>query len=112
MNYETLTSDIKENIAYITLNRPERLNSFDMKLGEELYDVLRDINTRSEIRVVIIKGTGKGFCGGGDVKKMYMAELIEGDTSNSAYPVYYATEIGVHAITNINQQSRKIGRAS
>jgi len=74
MNYETLTSDIKENIAYITLNRPERLNSFDMKLGEELYDVLRDINTRSEIRVVIIKGTGKGFCGGGDVKKMYMAE--------------------------------------
>ena len=46
------------------------------------------------------------------IKKMYMAELIEGDTSNSAYPVYYATEIGVHAITNINQQSRKIGRAS
>ena len=46
------------------------------------------------------------------IKKMYMAELIEGDSSNSAYPVYYATEIGVHAITNINQQSRKIGRAS
>ncbi|MCK5261011.1 MAG: enoyl-CoA hydratase/isomerase family protein [Thermoplasmatales archaeon] len=74
MNYETLTIDIKENIAYITLNRPERLNSFDMKLGEELYDVLRDINTRSEIRAVVIKGTGKGFCGGGDVKEMYMAE--------------------------------------
>lgn len=74
MNYETLTIDIKENIAYITLNRPERLNSFDMKLGEELYDVLRDINTRSEIRAVIIKGTGKGFCGGGDVKEMYVAE--------------------------------------
>ena len=48
------------------------------------------------------------------IKKMYIAELIEGDTSNSAYPVYYATEIGVHAIDNINQQSKKIsiGRAS
>ncbi|MFE3845664.1 winged helix-turn-helix transcriptional regulator [Thermoplasmatota archaeon] len=48
------------------------------------------------------------------IKKMYIAELIEGDTSNSAYPVYYATEIGVHAINNINQQSKKIsiGRAS
>lgn len=74
MNYETLTTNIKENIAYITLNRPERLNSFDMKLGEELYDVLQDINTKPEIRAVIIKGTGKGFCGGGDVKEMYAAE--------------------------------------
>ncbi|EMR74814.1 enoyl-CoA hydratase/carnithine racemase [Thermoplasmatales archaeon SCGC AB-540-F20] len=74
MNYETLTANIKENIAYITLNRPERLNSFDMKLGEELYDVLQDINTKPEIRAVIIKGTGKGFCGGGDVKEMYAAE--------------------------------------
>ena len=74
MDYETLTINIKENITYITLNRPERLNSFDMKLGEELFDVLRDINTRPEIRAVVIKGTGKGFCGGGDVKEMYVAE--------------------------------------
>ena len=74
MDYETLTINIKKNITYITLNRPERLNSFDMKLGEELFDVLRDINTRPEIRAAVIKGTGKGFCGGGDVKEMYAAE--------------------------------------
>jgi predicted transcriptional regulator len=46
------------------------------------------------------------------IKKMYMAELIEGDTSNSAYPVYYATEIGSQAVDNINQHSKRIGRAS
>ena len=46
------------------------------------------------------------------IKKMYMAELIEGDTSNSAYPVYYATEIGLQAIDNLKQHSKKIGRAS
>jgi len=74
MNYETLTTDTKENIAYITLNRPERLNSFDMKLGEELYKVLHEISKNEEIRAVVIKGTGKGFCGGGDVKEMYVAE--------------------------------------
>lgn len=74
MNYETLNVEITENIAHIILNRPERLNSFDMKLGEELYDVLHDINTKSEIRAVVIKGTGKGFCGGGDVKEMHMAD--------------------------------------
>jgi len=74
MSYETLTTDIKENIAYITLNRPERLNSFDMKLGEELYKVLHEISKNEEIRAVVIKGTGKGFCGGGDVKEMHVAE--------------------------------------
>jgi len=74
MVYETLTLEIKDQIAYITLNRPERLNSFDMKLGEELYKALHEISSKKEIKAVILKGTGKGFCGGGDVKEMYAAE--------------------------------------
>jgi 2-(1,2-epoxy-1,2-dihydrophenyl)acetyl-CoA isomerase len=74
MNYETLESQIKENIAYITLNRPERLNSFDLKLGQELYAVLNNISKKKDIRAVVIKGTGKGFCGGGDVKEMHDAK--------------------------------------
>ena len=37
MDYETITSKMKDKVAYITLNRPERLNAFDLKLGEELY---------------------------------------------------------------------------
>lgn len=73
MTYETLNMKIEDNIAYILLNRPNRLNSFDLKLGEELYDVLKKINGISEIKAVVLKGTGKGFCGGGDVKEMYEA---------------------------------------
>lgn len=74
MNYETLKLQVKEKIAYITLNRPERLNSFDMKLGTELYSALKNIKMKNEIRAVVIKGTGKGFCGGGDVKEMHIAK--------------------------------------
>ena len=74
MNYETLQVNKKENIGYITLNRPERLNSFDIKLGEELYSVLKEIKNDKQIIAVVIKGTGKGFCGGGDVKEMHQAE--------------------------------------
>lgn len=73
MNYDTLQLDIKENAAYILLNRPERYNSFDLKLGEELYSVLKDIHQKSDLRVIVIKGSGKGFCSGGDVKEMYTA---------------------------------------
>ena len=74
MNYETLTYTLKDKIAYIILNRPERLNSFDTTLGEELYSVLKNISSNPDIRAVVIKGTGKGFCGGGDVKEMHFAK--------------------------------------
>jgi 2-(1,2-epoxy-1,2-dihydrophenyl)acetyl-CoA isomerase len=74
MKYETLITDIKDDIAYITLNRPDRLNSFDMKLGKELYEVLHDISKKKDIRAVVLRGTGKGFCGGGDVKEMHIAQ--------------------------------------
>lgn len=73
MLYDTLQMYIKDRVAYILLNRPERLNSFDLKLGAELYNVLHNIKKNAEIRAVIIKGTGKGFCGGGDVKEMHSA---------------------------------------
>jgi len=72
-SYETLFTEDNGNVAYITLNRPDRLNSFDMKLGKELYSVLHDISDTKSIRAVIIKGTGKGFCGGGDVKEMHLS---------------------------------------
>jgi len=41
------------------------------------------------------------------IKKMYMAELVEGDTSNSAYPVYYPTEVGIEALENITNYVKK-----
>ena len=74
MSYETVTMTIKENCAYITLNRPERLNSFDMKLGRELKEVLHQAAINDTVNVVVLKGSGKGFCGGGDVKEMHKAK--------------------------------------
>jgi len=74
MKYETLKVDVKDRVTYITLSRPERLNSFDIRLGEELYKILHEVGNNKEIRAVVIKGTGKGFCGGGDVKEMYDAK--------------------------------------
>jgi len=74
MKFETLTYNVKNSVAYITLNRPERLNSFDMQLGRELYIILKKISKDNSIIAVVIKGTGKGFCGGGDVKEMHIAK--------------------------------------
>jgi len=41
------------------------------------------------------------------IKKLYLAELIDGDTSNSAYPVYYPTDIGIRAISNYSKSPNK-----
>ncbi|MCK4365518.1 MAG: winged helix-turn-helix transcriptional regulator [Thermoplasmatales archaeon] len=46
------------------------------------------------------------------IKKMYLAELIDGDTSNSAYPVYYPTDIGIQSIRNFSDHLKKPGRAA
>jgi len=46
------------------------------------------------------------------IKKMYMAELVDGDTSNSAYPIYYPTEIGSQVIKSFSDQLKKPGRAA
>ena len=46
------------------------------------------------------------------IKKMYMAELVDGDTSNSAYPIYYPTEIGSQVIQSFSDQLKKPSRAA
>ena len=46
------------------------------------------------------------------IQKMYMAELIDGDTTNSAYPIYYPTDIGYQAVNNYSDQFKKQKRAA
>jgi 2-(1,2-epoxy-1,2-dihydrophenyl)acetyl-CoA isomerase len=73
MQYKTLELHVDNANATILLNRPDRLNSFDLNLGKELLEVLKISEADPAIRTVIIKGCGKGFCGGGDVKEMNTA---------------------------------------
>ena len=74
MNYKTIKLNIINNTAYILLNRPKRLNSFNIELCNELYDILKELRENSDVKVVVIKGAGMAFCGGGDVKEMHLAD--------------------------------------
>jgi 2-(1,2-epoxy-1,2-dihydrophenyl)acetyl-CoA isomerase len=66
MNYETILFSIKDSIARITLNRPDRLNSFTNHMHAELRDAISRCNTEGA-RVLVITGSGKGFCAGQDL---------------------------------------------
>lgn len=58
----------RNNIAYITLNRPEVLNAMDPQAYQETYDALIDFRDDPDSRVAILTGTGRAFCAGGDLK--------------------------------------------
>lgn len=65
-----LLTSIKQNIATITLNRPELHNAFDDQLIQQLTTELENINKDPNIRVVILTANGKSFCAGADLNWM------------------------------------------
>jgi enoyl-CoA hydratase/carnithine racemase len=68
MNFEQIIYDKSDNIATITLNRPERMNAFTAVMIEEWYAALLDAHTDPDVRAVIVTGAGaRGFCTGADV---------------------------------------------
>ena len=69
MRYETITLDVAEGIATITLNRPEAYNALSLTLGRELFGAVLEVDEDPAVRCVVLTGAGKAFCGGGDVKE-------------------------------------------
>lgn len=70
MNYENVLIDRDGHIGIVTLNRPECINSTNVYLAVELSAALEAFEKEDEIRVVIIKGAGRGFCSGVDINAL------------------------------------------
>lgn len=60
----TISFEIKNKVAYITLNRPEVFNSFNREMALALQDVLKDVATNDEVRAILLTGNGKAFAQG------------------------------------------------
>src|SRR5262245_9467094 len=70
MTYKCLLYEVKDGVATLTLNRPERLNALGDTLRDDLLDAIVRSSADPEVRVMVVTGAGKGFCSGGDVKAM------------------------------------------
>jgi 2-(1,2-epoxy-1,2-dihydrophenyl)acetyl-CoA isomerase len=68
MEFKTVLYQKERNILRITLNRPEVYNAFDDILSYELQDALKAAEKDSEVRVIVLTGSGKAFCSGQDLK--------------------------------------------
>ncbi len=67
--YQTIVVETDGQIEWLTLNRPEALNALNVRMMLELQHYFDDLRHRHEIRVVIVKGAGKSFCAGLDIKE-------------------------------------------
>ena len=70
MDFKTIKVQLGENMAWINLDRPEVRNALNAELIRELTEVFDWLNSRDDIRVIILKGNGKAFCAGADLAYM------------------------------------------
>src|SRR2546421_1575464 len=71
--------DPHTGVATITLNRPDRLNALTFDVYRELHDTFRTLDDEPGVRAVIITGTGRAFCSGGDVEDIIGALFARDD---------------------------------
>ena len=94
MAYETVLLEQTGPIARITLNRPDKLNSFNMTMHQEVRDALRSVEHSA--RVIVLTGAGRGFCAGQDLGERSMG--VDG----------HAVDLGVTVETAWNPLIRRI----
>src|SRR5512138_2626847 len=77
---QDLLQSIKDGVATLTLNRPDRLNAMSVEMLDALLEALPRLADDSSVGVIIVTGAGRGFCAGGDVKAMAEGREFAGDT--------------------------------
>ena len=68
MDYKEIIYTVEEDVATITLNRPEKMNALTGVTYQETEQALKEADADDAVRAVIITGAGRGFCSGDDVR--------------------------------------------
>jgi len=77
-SWENFGFEVADRVATVTFDRPEKLNALTFEVYADLRDLLGEIEHREDVRVLVLTGTGRGFCSGGDVDEI-IAPLLEMD---------------------------------
>lgn len=79
MNYENIISEIENNIATVTINRPSKLNALNVATIQELHHAFNTLQLNPEVRVIILTGSGeKAFVAGADIAEFAHFSVEEG----------------------------------
>jgi 2-(1,2-epoxy-1,2-dihydrophenyl)acetyl-CoA isomerase len=89
MTYQTILFEVSGGVARLTLNRPDRLNSFNVQMHGEVRDALSKLANNSEARVLVFSGAGRGFCAGQDLGDRAVAPGGQGVDLGDSIENYY-----------------------
>lgn len=67
MAYETILTSLEDGVLTLTLNRPEALNAYTAQMGAELAQAFTEADMDDAVRVIVVTGSGRGFCAGADM---------------------------------------------
>jgi 2-(1,2-epoxy-1,2-dihydrophenyl)acetyl-CoA isomerase len=90
MSYANILFEIKSGVARLTLNRPDKLNSFTAAMHEEIRDAIERVRTEAGVRVLLLTGAGRGFCAGQDLGDCVVAPDDEPLDLGDAIEKHYA----------------------
>jgi 2-(1,2-epoxy-1,2-dihydrophenyl)acetyl-CoA isomerase len=112
MTYETITLDVSDDIATITLNRPERLNAASLQMADDINLALHSLNGA---RALVITGAGRAFCSGADLQARGGGSISGGDASYVALTRHYnptmmtLAKLSIPVITAVNGPAAGVG---
>jgi 2-(1,2-epoxy-1,2-dihydrophenyl)acetyl-CoA isomerase len=75
VSYQNVLIERRERVGILTLNRPDKLNSFGVAMAAEIADALDELAGDSSVAAIILTGAGRAFCAGGDVE--FMSGLLQ-----------------------------------
>jgi 2-(1,2-epoxy-1,2-dihydrophenyl)acetyl-CoA isomerase len=97
--YATILFEIAGNVATVTLNRPDKLNSFTSAMHRDLRDAMQRVRSDASVRVLLITGAGRGFCAGQDLSERVMSgNPADHDVGSTLEENYNPLVLGLRAL--------------
>jgi enoyl-CoA hydratase/carnithine racemase len=75
MDYEQILYEVRDDVALVTLNRPQKLNAWTPRMSEEQADALERANADPQVGAIVMTGAGRGFCAGADMDETFQSRI-------------------------------------
>jgi enoyl-CoA hydratase/carnithine racemase len=108
---DVLLTDVRDGVAVLTLNRPDRLNAWTTELENAYFDALESCAADPDVRAIVVTGAGRGFCAGADMESLQDlgAEGVDVAAHAERRPQTFATAIPKPIVAAINGPCAGIG---
>jgi enoyl-CoA hydratase/carnithine racemase len=95
VNFDTILFEVKDGIAAVTLNQPEKRNAMTVQMGEEFLHAVGSLRGRDDVRVMVLTGSGRAFCAGGSLDMIQAKSAGSRDDNKATMISFYRRFLAV-----------------